>query len=43
MLHRDVFNRLNAYRRENGIPDWDQAIERLLAAAQTPENSAFPL
>jgi hypothetical protein len=30
-LHRDVFERLYAYKRSNGISTWEQTIERLLA------------
>ena len=29
-LHRAVFERLYAYKRNHGIPTWDQTIERLL-------------
>ena len=36
-LHRDMFDRLCEFKRRNGLPTWDQAVERLLAAAETPE------
>ncbi len=32
-LHQDVFDRLLEYKTRNGIPTWDAALERLLAAA----------
>jgi hypothetical protein len=35
-LHRDLFERLYRFRRENGLSDWDQTIERLLAQADAP-------
>lgn len=31
-LHRDTFERLYDYKVRNGIPTWEQAIERALAA-----------
>jgi len=31
-LHRDVFDRLCAYKREAGLATWEQTIERLLPA-----------
>ncbi|HEX4086794.1 MAG TPA: DUF6084 family protein [Chthoniobacteraceae bacterium] len=37
VLHRDLFDRLNAYKRRSGCPDWDQALDRLLTGAETPE------
>jgi Family of unknown function (DUF6084) len=30
-LHRDVFEKLYAYKRQQGLPTWEQTIERLLA------------
>lgn len=30
-LHKDVFSALYRYKVENGIPTWEQALERLLA------------
>ncbi len=32
-LRRDVFDRLNQYRNRQGLPTWEQALERLLSAA----------
>jgi hypothetical protein len=32
-LHRETFDRLNAFKRENGLPTWEQVIDRLLAQA----------
>ena len=29
-LHRDVFDRLNEYKTQHGIPTWEQALERIL-------------
>jgi hypothetical protein len=29
-LRRDVFNRLYLYKMQNGIPTWEQALERML-------------
>ena len=29
-LHRDVFERLLAYKREHGLPTWEATLERLL-------------
>jgi Family of unknown function (DUF6084) len=34
MLQRDVFERLYAYRRRMGLTTWEQALERLLEAAE---------
>jgi hypothetical protein len=31
-LHRQVFEKLYAYKRSQGLPTWEQTIERLLAA-----------
>ncbi len=36
-LHREIFDRLYAYRRRHGLATWDQAIEQLLPAAQSVE------
>jgi Family of unknown function (DUF6084) len=40
-MHRDTFEQLYDYKVRNGIPTWEQAIERALAAAdakaETPE------
>jgi hypothetical protein len=33
-LRRDVFERLQEYKVRNGIPSWEQAIERILAQAE---------
>lgn len=32
-LRRDVFDRLHEYKRERGLPTWEQTIESLLAEA----------
>ncbi len=34
-LDRELFDRLYAFRREEGLPDWDQTIAHLLAAAES--------
>jgi hypothetical protein len=34
-LRRDVFDRLDRYKRENRIPTWEQALESLLPADRT--------
>jgi len=34
-LRRDVFERLYEYKTLHGIPTWEQAIERMLAAEET--------
>jgi hypothetical protein len=36
-LHRDVFDRLYAYRRAHGLATWEEAIERLLPALENAE------
>jgi Family of unknown function (DUF6084) len=36
-LRKDVFDRLDAYRSRRGLPTWEQAMERLLSAAETLE------
>ncbi len=33
-LHRDAFERLLAYKTINGIPTWEEALERLMDAAE---------
>jgi hypothetical protein len=33
-LRKDVFNRFDQYRRDHGLPTWEQAMERLLASAE---------
>ena len=33
-LRKDVFDRLDRYRRDNGLPTWERALERLLASAE---------
>lgn len=33
-LRRDVFDRLDRFRREGGHPTWEHAVERLLAASE---------
>ncbi|MEO8132212.1 MAG: DUF6084 family protein [Bryobacteraceae bacterium] len=33
-LRRDVFDQLQAYKVRHGIPSWEQALERILAAAE---------
>jgi hypothetical protein len=39
-LHRDVFDRLYAYRRKHGLATWDQTVEHLLPIL---ENAEVPL
>jgi hypothetical protein len=34
-LRRDVFERLYHYKIQHGIPTWEQALERMLAAEET--------
>ncbi len=34
-LHRDVFDRLHDFKMRNSIPTWEQAMEMLLAEAQS--------
>ena len=36
-LHRDTFDALYDFKVRHGIPTWEQAIARALAAAETPE------
>lgn len=33
-LRKDVFDRLDQYRRDHGLPTWEQALERLLPATE---------
>lgn len=33
-LRKDVFDRLNSYRSQSGLPTWEQALERLLTLAE---------
>jgi hypothetical protein len=33
-LRKDVFDRLSQYRSRHGLPTWEQALERLLSAAE---------
>jgi hypothetical protein len=33
-LHRDAFDRLNRYKTENGIPTWEEAVEKLTRAQE---------
>jgi hypothetical protein len=35
-LRKDVFDALNHYRSRQGLPTWEQALERLLAATEEP-------
>ncbi len=35
-LRKDVFDQLDCYRRDNGLPTWERALERLLAAREKP-------
>lgn len=35
-LHKDVFDRLSLYKSRAGLPTWEDAMERLLAAAEEP-------
>lgn len=32
-LRRDIFDRLYAFKREHGLPTWEQALEQLLPVA----------
>ncbi|MDQ2974430.1 MAG: DUF6084 family protein [Acidobacteriota bacterium] len=41
-LRRDVFDRLAQYKMERGIPTWEQALESLIATANTTENRIEP-
>jgi uncharacterized protein DUF6084 len=33
-LRRDIFDRLHDYKMQNGIPSWEEALQRLLAEKQ---------
>jgi hypothetical protein len=35
-LRREIFDRLYEYRRRNGLPTWDLALDRLLARGEAP-------
>ncbi len=35
-LRKDVFDRLFQYKSRNGLPTWEQALERLLAESENP-------
>jgi hypothetical protein len=37
-LRRDVFDRLHEYKVRNGIPSWEEAIERILTEAEETVN-----
>jgi len=37
-LHRPVFEKLYAYKRNQGLPTWEQTIERLLAEYESVDN-----
>jgi hypothetical protein len=39
-VRRDVFERLYRYRREHGLPAWEQVFQRLLDQARAPEESS---
>jgi hypothetical protein len=39
-LHRDLFDRLYAYRRERGLPSWDATVESLLDHAAATDDPA---
>ncbi len=41
-LQRDAFDRLLEYKVRNGLPTWEQAIERVLAAAPDQVPSEVP-
>ena len=36
-LHRDTFEALYDFKVRHGLPTWEQAIARAIAAAETPE------
>jgi hypothetical protein len=38
-LRKDVFDRFDQYRSDHGLPTWELALERLLAAAEEPVTS----
>ena len=35
-VRKDVFDRLDRFRSRRGLPSWEQALERLLAAVEEP-------
>ena len=35
-LRKDVFDRLHAFKRDHGLPTWEQALESLLAGRDKP-------
>ena len=35
-VHRDVFERLYEFKVRNGIPSWEEALDRLLAQVEEP-------
>jgi hypothetical protein len=35
-LRREVFDRLSTYKSRQGLPTWEDALERLLSAAEEP-------
>ena len=37
-LQRETFDRLWAYKRQNGLATWEQTIEQLLATVGSPQN-----
>jgi hypothetical protein len=39
-LRRDVFDRLNQYKTEHGIPNWEALIESLIPASGISQSSA---
>jgi hypothetical protein len=39
-LRRDTVERLNRYKAHSGVPGWDEALQRLLAAADAATGSA---
>jgi hypothetical protein len=40
-LQRDVFEKLAQYKKDRGIPTWEQALERLLNDEPTETHSSF--
>jgi len=38
-LRRDIFDRLNLYKMQQGIPTWEQTLEKLLPPANEPSES----
>ncbi len=39
-LRRDTFERLSAFKRQHGIPTWDEALDRILPAEQAEQEVA---